>query len=125
AQPVGLSLSFHSAMDTHKCPNVIKIMASPLTLLPGGGRTLAARNRCTIAIIQCATTTKRASVRSFLRVGNLFLAKKRSYSVLNYFRKSNRSSGVARLGSLARIHTTPCTRRLRHSGLLCDWLLQS
>src|SRR6266480_584808 len=41
-------------------------MASQLTLLFGGGRIFAARNRCHIAKIQWATTISRASVSGFV-----------------------------------------------------------
>jgi len=52
-------------MDTPKCPSVIKVMASQLTLLFGAGRTFAARNKCKTATTQCAITTNRVSMRAF------------------------------------------------------------
>jgi hypothetical protein len=69
--PASLSLSFHNAIHTHKCPDVIKIMANQLTLLFRAGRIFAARKRCHTATVQCATTTSRASVRGFVKVDSL------------------------------------------------------
>jgi hypothetical protein len=59
---------FHRAIDTTKCPTVIKVMASQLTWLFGAGRTFAAKNRCTTATTQCATTTSRVSTRALVIV---------------------------------------------------------
>ncbi len=64
--PAIRSPSLQSAMDTTKCPEVIRMTANQLTWSFGAGRIFAARNKCPTASIQCATTTSRASIRDFV-----------------------------------------------------------
>ena len=65
-RPANLYVSFHNAFIRTNALDVIRIMASQLTLLFGPGRISYARTRCQIATIQCATTNSRASVRGFV-----------------------------------------------------------
>ena len=64
--PAIRSASFQRAMDTTKCPEVIRMTANQLTWSFGAGRIFAARNKCPTASIQCATTTSRASIRDLV-----------------------------------------------------------